>query len=233
VAATAEVIDIFRRSLIENRAQVEQPRESHVENGEAADNHAQTEQPREMHVQIAQSSTGDNIEDRTRQLLVKVANRVFTERTLSQVEVVADLLGYPTEFTHTDAWAYLNVSAAYWHVFRRWPYLRSVSGIELDQSADETILLEARGPKISFLQAYPHRGEELREVSLYEYMSVTKLQRKRRRNRVWGQVEFDERWPFSKNWVQVLRRPGKRAVVCFDGYLSVDFAEEEDAWYRR
>jgi hypothetical protein len=64
-------------------------------------------------------------------------------------------------------------------------------------------------------------------------MSVAKLQRKNGGGRVWGQVEFDERWPFSKTWVQVLRRPGKHAVVCFDGYLSVDFEEEEEAWYKR
>lgn len=46
--------------------------------------------------------------NKTRHFLMKVANRVFTERPLSQVEVVADLLGYPTELTNTSAWAFLQ-----------------------------------------------------------------------------------------------------------------------------
>ncbi|KJK73763.1 hypothetical protein H634G_10968 [Metarhizium anisopliae BRIP 53293] len=59
----------------------------------------------------------DNRQNKTRQYLMKVANRVFTERPLSQVEVVADLLGYPTELTNNSAWAFLNVSVLYWQVF--------------------------------------------------------------------------------------------------------------------
>jgi hypothetical protein len=38
----------------------------------------------------------DYNQNRTRQFLMKVANRIFTERPLSQVEVVAHLLGYNT-----------------------------------------------------------------------------------------------------------------------------------------
>ncbi|KAM4055543.1 PIF1-like helicase [Hirsutella rhossiliensis] len=78
----------------------------------------------------------DGKQNRTRQFLMKVANRVFTERPLSQVEVIADLLGYPTELTNNGAWAFLNVS--------------------------------------------------------------------------------------------VLRRPGKQAMVCLDGYLSKDFDEDDE-----
>lgn len=44
------------------------------------------------------TETGDR-ENRTRQFLLRFANRVFTERALSQVEVVAYLQGYGTEFT--------------------------------------------------------------------------------------------------------------------------------------
>jgi hypothetical protein len=59
--------------------------------------------------------TGQN---RTRQFLMKVANRIFTERALSQVEVVANLLGYDMEFASNSAWTFLNVSSLYWHIFR-------------------------------------------------------------------------------------------------------------------
>ncbi|XP_044714717.1 PIF1-like helicase domain-containing protein [Hirsutella rhossiliensis] len=108
----------------------------------------------------------------TRQFLMRVANRVFTERPLSQVEVVAHLLGYPAEFTNSSAWAYLNTSLLYWEVFRRWPYLRRASGAAaIDDTLDES----------------------------------------------------------------VLRRPGKHATVCLDGYLSKDFGhnDDEESCHRR
>ncbi|KAL8367267.1 hypothetical protein RB599_010317, partial [Gaeumannomyces hyphopodioides] len=89
----------------------------------------------------------DKRENRTRQFLMRVANRIFTERALSQVEVVSHLLGYPTEFANNDAWTFLNVSSLYWHIFRRWPHLRqSASGTEnVDEHGEETILLEEAG----------------------------------------------------------------------------------------
>ncbi|XP_044720112.1 ATP-dependent DNA helicase PIF1 [Hirsutella rhossiliensis] len=66
---------------------------------------------------------------------------IFTERALSQVEVVAHLLGYPSEFTSSSAWAYLNVSVLYWHVSRRWRHLRQESGTAVaDVSVDESVL---------------------------------------------------------------------------------------------
>ncbi|XP_044717272.1 AAA domain-containing protein [Hirsutella rhossiliensis] len=110
--------------------------------------------------------------NRTRQFLMRVANRVFTERPLSQVEVIAHLLGYPAEFTNSSAWAYLNTSLLYWEVFRRWPYLRRASGAAaIDDTLNES----------------------------------------------------------------VLRRPGKHATVCLDGYLSKDFGhnDDEESCHRR
>ncbi|XP_044718720.1 PIF1-like helicase domain-containing protein [Hirsutella rhossiliensis] len=110
--------------------------------------------------------------NRTRQFLMRVANRVFTERPLSQVEVIAHLLGYPAEFTNSSAWAYLNTSLLYWEVFRRWPYLRRANGAAaIDDALNES----------------------------------------------------------------VLRRPGKHATVCLDGYLSKDFGhnDDEESCHRR
>lgn len=64
---------------------------------------------------------------------------------------MSHLLGYPTEFAHNDAWTFLNVSSLYWHIFRRWPHLQqSSSGTgTADDHADETVLLEESGQKIS------------------------------------------------------------------------------------
>ncbi|KAM4063422.1 PIF1-like helicase [Hirsutella rhossiliensis] len=117
------------------------------------------------------AATDDPVKgNRTRQFLMRVANRVFTERPLSQVEVVAHLLGYPAEFTDSSAWAYLNCSLLYWEVFRRWRHLREASGAA---ATDDTL---------------------------------------------------DE---------SVLRRPGKHATACLDGYLSKDFTYDDESCYRR
>ncbi|KAM4067473.1 PIF1-like helicase [Hirsutella rhossiliensis] len=115
--------------------------------------------------ELLDASTDDGAGNRTRQFLMRVANRVFTDRPLSQVEVIAHLLGYPAEFTNSSAWAYLNTSLLYWEVFRRWPHLRQASGAaDIDDTLDES----------------------------------------------------------------VLRRPGKHASVCLDGYLSKDFGHDDD-----
>ncbi|KAK4061234.1 hypothetical protein Purlil1_14261 [Purpureocillium lilacinum] len=92
-------------------------------------------------------------ENRTRQFLMKVANRVFTERPLSQVEVVAHLLGYPSEFSNSSAWAYLNTSVLYWHIFRRLfvPWEAFLCEERGDMNNIWTRAREALSPRISCL----------------------------------------------------------------------------------
>ena len=101
------------------------------------------------------------------------------------------------------------------------------------RSADETVFLEETGRKISFADAYPHRGKILQGLSFYDYMSVVKLKRKRKEVGGSGEIEFQSTWVFSAKWVQELRKPGKFAMVCLDGYLSMDFSEEEGQYHRR
>lgn len=184
-------------------------------------------------------TTGSRSEDyrtqnKTRQFLMKVANRIFTERPLSQVEVVAHLLGYKMEFTNNDAWTFLNVTSLYWHIFRQWRYLRCAGGMECpEETGEETVLLEKAGQRISFLQAYPHRGRFLQGLSLYDYMSVVKLKRKGKTAARQGELEFDSTWLLSQKWVQALRDPGKHAMVCLDGYLCMDFSEDDQTYYKK
>jgi len=176
----------------------------------------------------------DGVENRTRQFLMRAANRIFTERPLSQVEVIAHLMGYRMEFSNNEAWAFLNVSSLYWHIFRRWAHLRRTSGgEESDESFDETVLLEQSGQRVSLVQAYPHRGRLLQELSLYDYMSVVRLKRRGGREGGRGLVELDSSWPLSRKWVQVICKPGKHVLICLDGYLSMEFGDEDDGWYRR
>ncbi|KAM4066723.1 PIF1-like helicase [Hirsutella rhossiliensis] len=44
---------------------------------------------------------------------------------------------------------------------------------------------------------------------------------------------FEDGWAPGRRWVQVLRRPGKHATVCLDGYLSKDFTYDDESCYRR
>ena len=70
------------------------------------------------------NSETDALRNKTRQFLMRVANRIFTQRPLSQVDVTASLLEKDMEFTSMNAWAFLNTCALYWHVFKRWEHLR-------------------------------------------------------------------------------------------------------------
>jgi hypothetical protein len=47
-----------------------------------------------------------------------MANTIFTERVLSQVEVLTHFQGYETELISSTAWAFLNICTLYWHIFR-------------------------------------------------------------------------------------------------------------------
>ena len=117
------------------------------------------------------------LNNKSRQFLMRIANRIFTDRPLSQVEVTASLLGFSTELTSTKAWAFINVSYLYWQIFRRWSYLRHASNNE-PHEPEESVFLGDNGQKISLLDAYPHRGRLLQTLSLYDYASVVQLRRK-------------------------------------------------------
>ncbi|KAF6804443.1 hypothetical protein CPLU01_16056, partial [Colletotrichum plurivorum] len=172
---------------------------------------------------------------RARTFLTRVANRFFTDRPLSHVEVVAYLMGYPMEVCGTSAWTFLNVSALYWVVSKQWPYLQRLLGNDVINNGEgDGVLLEAQGQKITLLQAYPHRGQELQNVALYDYMSMVTLRRRKDRSTVGHrQVELDASWPLSEAWVQVVRTPDRLATVCIDGYLTTNMAEEDERTYRR
>ncbi|KAM4062405.1 PIF1-like helicase [Hirsutella rhossiliensis] len=137
--------------------------------------------------------------NKTRVFLLKAANRIFTERPLSQVEVIADLLGYPAEFCSGAAWAYVNTNQLYWAVFRQWRHLRLASGVEATASdaPDETVVVEEAGPRISFIEAYRHRGGLLQGLCLYDYASLVRLKRNgggAEGCAAWGEIPFNESW---------------------------------------
>lgn len=163
----------------------------------------------------------------TRRFMVRVANRVFTERPLSQVEVIANLLGYSTEFSGAKAWTFLNVSMLYRHIVQVWSHLQDSCGSgAAEEDADGAVIVEEAGRRLSYIEAYSHRGACLRQLCLYDYMSLVIVRRRPPKRAAWGEIPFQAGSPFAREWIQVLRRPGQRAVVCIDGFLSVDFNEK-------
>lgn len=85
--------------------------------------------------------------------------------------------------------------------FRRWHHLQREEGVDdtQQQQSEETILLEETCQRISFVEAYAHRGEVLRALSLYDYMSIVALRRKESGPTRKGEVAFDSSWAFSRN----------------------------------
>jgi hypothetical protein len=99
------------------------------------------------------------------------------------------------------------------------------------EPVDDAVLVEQAGQRISYFEAYPHRGDLLRPLCLYDYMSLVTLKRRANPGALagtWGEIPFPDTAPFADEWVQGLRRPGKHAVVCLDGYLSMDFCQDDD-----
>ncbi|XP_044714565.1 PIF1 protein [Hirsutella rhossiliensis] len=80
----------------------------------------------------------------SRQFLMRTANRIFSERQLSAVEVCYHLLGYDTDFTNVPHWSFLNLTALYWTIFRLWAHLRHQAGELTDAEQPRRPSSEAR-----------------------------------------------------------------------------------------
>ncbi|XP_044718675.1 RmlC-like jelly roll fold protein [Hirsutella rhossiliensis] len=94
--------------------------------------------------------------NKSRQFLMRTANRIFSERQLSAVEVCYHLLGYDTDFTNVPHWSFLNLTALYWTIFRLWAHLRHQAGELTDaEQPPETIPLRQGGRTLLCLDAIP------------------------------------------------------------------------------
>ncbi|KAM4061599.1 PIF1-like helicase [Hirsutella rhossiliensis] len=154
--------------------------------------------------------------NKSRQFLMRTANRIFSERQLSAVEVCYHLLGYDTDFTNVPHWSFLNLTALYWTIFRLWAHLRHQAGELTDaEQPPETIPLRQGGRTLLCLDAYAYRGHVLRDLCLYDYMSMIHL-------------DSD-----CDGWMQKLRRPDQYAVPIFQGYISDDHDDDHPVYIKR
>jgi hypothetical protein len=172
--------------------------------------------------------------NRTRQFLMRTANRIFSDRQLSAVEVCYHLLGYRTDFTNVPRWSFINLTALYWSIFRRWLHLRRQSGEDTDtDDPPETIGLRESGRTLLSLDAYAYRGPLLRGLCLYDYMSMVSLERRRDREDDETHLSLGGPSEESNGWIQKLRRPLEYAVPIFQGYISDDHQDDHPVYFKR
>ncbi|KAJ3568908.1 hypothetical protein NPX13_g6264 [Xylaria arbuscula] len=173
------------------------------------------------------------VRNESRQFLMRAANRIFSERQLSAVEVCYFVLGYETDFTNVPHWSYVNLTALYWTIFRRWTYLRRQANIQIDvDQPSETVQFRENGRTLLYLDAYTYRGRLLRDVCFYDYMSMTILER--RRGREEDETHIALEGPAEcYGWIQKLRQPPAYAVPIFQGFISDDHMDEHPVYFKR
>jgi hypothetical protein len=204
----------------------------------AADVFRQLHQPPALMHQVSDSAQHPDhrsaVLNESRQFLMRAANRIFSERQLSAVEVCYHLLGYSTDFTNVPDWSFLNLTALYWSIFRRWPHLRCLAGKLTDaEEPPETIPLRQGGRTLLYLDAYAFRGPVLRDLCLYDYMSMINLVRRRREGEDKSHICLEGLPPEYHDWTQKLREPPQYAVPIFQGFISDDHHDEHPVYIKR
>lgn len=179
------------------------------------------------------SPTTRAVRNTARQFLMRVANRLSTERELSSVEVVADILDYDFFITplseRDNPWPSLNMNMLYKAVCNTWPAARErVTSLNPAMKFDDSVMLTNKGQRLLHVQAYPHRGPVFAHLCLYDYMVFVKLKRPMSvdMRRPWF-VPFPEGSPIPLGWVQHIRTKAF-AVPVPTGYIDSDFAAQDD-----
>jgi hypothetical protein len=132
------------------------------------------------------STTGEE----TRSFLLRVANRIHTSRELSQPEVLGYLLGFETDFTDISDWAWIHLNSLYWACARQWPNLRAAVATLGQEPHADNVYFQANGFKLSYLEAYKHRGPILAHLCFYDYVSFVVLKKEHRHRHVPTSVPF-------------------------------------------
>ena len=175
--------------------------------------------------------------NKARQFLMRVANRVFTDRELSAVEVANHLLGYPADYTNVQNWTYLRLNTLYWALARRWPHLQAA--VEEHAGAErqvETVQVRGQGFQLSPLEAYLYRGPVLAKLCFYDYLSFVKLVKLESLDRRSGSrrvVPFEDSSNLCEGWAQQLWEPAQTAVVVLQGELKDKHDETHPLYVKR
>jgi hypothetical protein len=169
----------------------------------------------------------------TRTFLLRVANRIHTSRELSQPEVLGYLLGVETDFTNISDWNWVHLNSLYWACARHWPGLRVALSTLGQEPYPHNVYFQADGFKLSYLEAYKHRGPILAELCFYDYLSFVVLKKERHRGRTTRSIPFPPTATVCKGWIQWLRSPNKTAVPVLHGSLTDEFDEHDEKFAKR
>ena len=197
-----------------------------------------TEKDAEEQVDSSEAGTTQHAirNNKTRQLMARVANRIFTNRELSSVEVCANLLGFRNSFSSQGTWRSIHLNTLYWAIFRRWKALREAAGPEIQQTEiPESVTIGQGGVRLPVYEAYQYRGPLLKSVCLYEYLSHIKIQRVGKKTDIseGRYFPFDDAFEGRSKWVQELVQESDQAVPVMTGYLKDDVNGTEPGFYCR
>jgi hypothetical protein len=115
--------------------------------------------------------------EETRTFLLRVANRIHTSRELSQPKVIGHLLGFETDFTNVTEWTWIHLNSLYWACARQWPSLRAALTTLGQEPHSDNVCFQTSGFKLSYLEAYKHRGPILAHLCFYDYVSFVVLKK--------------------------------------------------------
>jgi len=190
-------------------------------------------QEREEGLDNPDIATTSMMGDETKSFFLRVANRIFTSRELSQPEVLAYLLGFETDFTNVPAWTWVHLNSLYWACARQWPGLyEALSALGREPQSDN-VYFQADGFRLSYLEAYKHRGPILQDLCFYDYMSFVVLKKEVSRWRGRTAIPFPAMATVCNGWVQCLRMTGKTAVPVFNGCIADEFDEQDENFVKR
>lgn len=176
------------------------------------------------------------VQNTTRQFLGRAANKIFTDRELSAVEVCAHLLGKPNHFSSEKKWCPVHLDTLYWTLFSAWPGLREKAGLEIQGlAAPLTVSFGGSGRKLSHFEAYPFRGEALKDTCFYDYMCIVEFSKigSPKPLKLGDYVLFDRECPFRTKWVQRTLTKTDQAVPVYSGLLTDDFEKETTGFFER
>ena len=177
--------------------------------------------------------TSSTMRDETKSFLLRVANRIHTSRELSQPEVLGSLVGFRTDFTNVPAWTWVHLNSLYWACAREWPGLHEALSILGQEPHPDNVYFQAEGFKLSYLEAYKHRGPIFARVCFYDYLSFVLVKKERHRRRNTTSIPFSPTATVCKGWAQSLRTPHKTAVPILDGRLTDEFDEQDEKFVKR
>jgi hypothetical protein len=171
--------------------------------------------------------------DATKSFLLRVANRIHTSRELSQPEVLGCLLGFETDFTNVPAWSWIHLNSLYWACARLWTGLREALSTLGQEPRPDNVYFQASGFKLSYLEAYRHRGPILAHLCFYDYVSFVVLKKGRHHRRGARSILFPPSATICEGWVQYLRATHSAAVPIFDGCLTDEFDKQDEKFVKR